>query len=63
MSIDVRAFELRDTEEIVSLWQAAGLTRTWNDPYQDIRRKLTVQPELFLVAADDGAVVGSVIAG
>ena len=63
MSIDVRAFELRDTEEIVSLWQAAGLTRPWNDPYQDIRRKLTVQPELFLVAADDGAGGGSGMAG
>ena len=63
MSIDVRAFELRDTEEIVSLWQAAGLTRPWNDPYQDIRRKLTVQPELFLVAADDGAGGGAVRAG
>lgn len=63
MSLDIRPFALSDTEAVVSLWQATGLTRPWNNPYQDIRRKLTVQPELFLVAADDGAIVGSVMAG
>lgn len=59
----IRAFEERDTEMVVSLWQACGLTRPWNDPYRDIARKLTVQRELFLVAEDAGEVVGSVMAG
>nr|BFF10960.1 GNAT family acetyltransferase [Microbacterium flavescens] len=63
MSIDIRQFTPADTEAIVSLWQTAGLTRPWNDPYADIRRKLTVQPELFLVAEDDSVIVGSVMAG
>ena len=63
MTIDIRPFEIAETEAVVSLWQAAGLTRPWNNPYQDIRRKLSVQPELFLVAVADGAVVGSVMAG
>ncbi|MDW4573095.1 GNAT family acetyltransferase [Microbacterium sp. M3] len=63
MSLDIRPFDLADTEAVVSLWQAAGLTRPWNNPYQDIRRKLSVQPELFLVAADGAAVVGTVMAG
>src|SRR6478735_6329059 len=63
MSIAIRAFELPDTEAVVSLWQATKLTRPWNNPYQDISRKLKVQPELFLVAVDGGAVVGSVMAG
>ncbi|MCC2033852.1 GNAT family acetyltransferase [Microbacterium allomyrinae] len=63
MTIDIRPFEVSDTEAVVSLWQATGLTRPWNNPYQDIHRKLSVQPELFLVAADDGVVVGSVMAG
>jgi ribosomal protein S18 acetylase RimI-like enzyme len=61
--ITIRAFEERDTEMVVSLWQSAGLTRPWNDPYRDIARKLTVQRELFLVAEDAGAVVGTVMAG
>ena len=63
MTIDIRPFEIAETEAVVSLWQATGLTRPWNNPYQDIRRKLSVQPELFLVAVADGAVVGSVMAG
>jgi ribosomal protein S18 acetylase RimI-like enzyme len=63
MSIAIRSFELADTETVVALWQAAGLTRPWNNPYQDISRKLTVQPELFLVAEDGGELVGSVMAG
>ena len=63
MSIAIRAFDLPDTEAVVSLWQQTGLTRPWNNPYQDIRRKLSVQPELFLVAVDDRAIVGTVMAG
>lgn len=61
--IAIRAFEERDTEMVVSLWQTTGLTRPWNDPYRDIARKLAVQRELFLVAEDGRAVVGTVMAG
>ncbi len=63
MTVEIRPFALPDTEAVVSLWQEAGLTRPWNNPHQDISRKLKVQPELFLVAEDDGALVGSVMAG
>lgn len=63
MSIDVRPFSLSDTDAVVALWQETGLTRPWNNPYQDISRKLTVQPELFLVATEEGALVGTVMAG
>ena len=63
MTVDIRPFDRADTEAVVALWQAAGLTRPWNDPHQDIERKLSVQPELFLVAVDVDAVIGSVMAG
>jgi len=63
MSLRVRPFERPDTESVIALWRAAGLTRAWNDPRKDIERKLQVQPELFLVAIDGDAVVGSVMAG
>lgn len=59
----IRPFEMPDTAAVVALWQEVGLTRPWNDPHADIRRKLTVQPELFLVAADHGAILGSVMGG
>jgi ribosomal protein S18 acetylase RimI-like enzyme len=63
MSIGIRPFSVADTEAVVELWRETGLTRSWNDPYQDISRKLTVQPELFLVAEAGGEVVGTVMAG
>ena len=63
MGVTIRVFEERDTETVVALWESVGLTRPWNDPRKDIVRKLTVQPELFLVAEDDDRVVGSVMAG
>ncbi|WP_375384955.1 GNAT family acetyltransferase [uncultured Microbacterium sp.] len=59
----IRAFALRDTESVIALWQATGLTRSWNNPHLDIQRKLTVQPELFLVAVDGEDVVGSIMGG
>lgn len=45
------------------LWKKCDLTRSWNDPKRDIARKLTVQPELFLVAELGGEIVGTVMAG
>jgi ribosomal protein S18 acetylase RimI-like enzyme len=59
----IRAFTLRDTESVIALWQATGLTRSWNNPHLDIQRKMTVQPELFLVAEEGHDVVGTVMAG
>ena len=60
---EIRPFVVDDTESVVALWRAAGLVVPWNDPYNDIQRKLTVQPELFLVAVAGGDVVGTAMAG
>jgi ribosomal protein S18 acetylase RimI-like enzyme len=59
----IRAFEAADEAPVIALWQACGLTRAWNDPHKDIARKLTQQPELFLVAELNGSVVGSAMFG
>ncbi len=60
----IRPFTVADTDAVIALWHAAGLTRPWNDPRRDIERKLAVQPELFLVAAaGEEEPVGSVMAG
>ena len=72
MTLRIRAFDDADEDAVVALWHAAGLTRPWNDPHQDIARKKRVQRDLFLVAEDDpssapgqraGAVVGTAMAG
>lgn len=59
----IRPFRRDDTEAVVALWRAAGLVVPWNDPYRDIERKLTVQPELFLVGESDGVVVAVAMVG
>lgn len=63
----IRPFEPADTEAVVNIWEASGLTRPWNDPRRDIARKLRVQPELFVVAespqTESGVVVGTAMAG
>jgi ribosomal protein S18 acetylase RimI-like enzyme len=49
----IRPFAPNDTDAVIALWEACGLTRPWNDPREDIARKLRVQPELFLVGEAD----------
>lgn len=63
MSHTIRPFTEADTSAVVDLWKLCDLTRPWNDPTKDITRKLTVQPELFLLAEQEGRIVGSVMAG
>jgi ribosomal protein S18 acetylase RimI-like enzyme len=59
----IRAFQPSDEAAVVALWQECGLTRPWNDPHTDIARKLTEQPELFLVGTIAGEVVATVMIG
>jgi ribosomal protein S18 acetylase RimI-like enzyme len=59
----IRPYAGGDEDAVVRLWEQCGLTRAWNDPRKDIARKLTVQPELFLVGTLDGKLVASIMAG
>ncbi|MBN1164037.1 MAG: GNAT family acetyltransferase [Candidatus Krumholzibacteriota bacterium] len=63
MNLEIRPFEPGDEEAVIQLWTECGLVVPWNDPRLDIRRKLEVQAEMFLVACWDGEIVGSVMAG
>lgn len=59
----IRPYEITDEEAVIRLWQECGLTRPWNDPRRDIARKLTEQPELFLVGTIDDKVVATAMVG
>jgi ribosomal protein S18 acetylase RimI-like enzyme len=63
MEYRIRPFRGGDTDAVVALWESCGLVRPWNDPRRDIARKLTVQPELFLVAEPEADDIGVVAAG
>lgn len=61
--MDIRPFALDDSDAVIRLWEECGLVRPWNDPRRDIERKLTEQPELFLVGEVAGEVVASAMFG
>jgi ribosomal protein S18 acetylase RimI-like enzyme len=63
VTVRIRPFADADEDAVVALWQAAGLTRAWNDPHRDIARKKRVQRDLFLVALHDDVLVGTAMAG
>jgi ribosomal protein S18 acetylase RimI-like enzyme len=63
MKIEIRPFDPSDEASVVQLWTDCGLVVPWNDPHRDIRRKLTVQPEMFLVGCSDAQIIASVMAG
>jgi ribosomal protein S18 acetylase RimI-like enzyme len=62
-ALQVRPFEDSDEAAVIGLWEAAGLTRSWNDPRKDIARKRSVQREWFLVGTHDGVVIASIMIG
>lgn len=62
--LEIRPYESADQAQVVALWKDVFRDDPpWNEPTSMIRRKLTVQPELFLVAVVDDQVVGTVMAG
>jgi ribosomal protein S18 acetylase RimI-like enzyme len=60
----VHSFREEDKAGVRDLWQEVfPQAPAWNEPAADIRRKLGVQPELFLVGLVNGRVVATVMAG
>ena len=59
----IRRYQLSDEGSVVRLWERCGLIRPWNDPRKDIARKLSEQPELFLVGEIESQLIASVMAG
>ena len=62
-AMQIRPYLDSDEAAVIALWEAAGLTRSWNDPRKDIARKRSVQREGFLVGTEDGAVMASLMVG
>jgi ribosomal protein S18 acetylase RimI-like enzyme len=62
-NLQVRLFQPEDEEAVVSLWRQCNLLRPWNDPRKDIRRKLQVRPDFFLVGVLGGRIVATAMAG
>ncbi len=63
MKPSIRPYQPVDREAIKTLWQACDLTRPWNNPDQDIDRKVAHSPDGFLIAEINRGVVGCLMAG
>ncbi|MBV6305807.1 GNAT family acetyltransferase [Candidimonas humi] len=61
--MEIRSYRPSDEDAVIALWREAGLLRPWNDPKRDIERKLTEQPELFLVCETGGKLAGTAMVG
>ncbi len=60
----IRAFVETDRAAVVALWeQIFRDDPPWNAPEAMIRRKLTVQPDLFLVGSAGARLIATVMAG
>lgn len=64
INVTVRPYQEADEAAVARLWrQVFPNAPAWNHPETDIRRKLAVQRDLFLVATLDGEVLGTAMAG
>lgn len=61
-SVHIRAATVRDVEAVLRLWQQAEAEPTHTDSLEALMGLLERDPVSLLVAEEDGAVVGSVIA-
>jgi ribosomal protein S18 acetylase RimI-like enzyme len=61
--MEIRSFRSGEEAAVIRLWERCGLVRPWNDPMQDIERKRSEQPELFLVGVVDDRIVATAMAG
>jgi ribosomal protein S18 acetylase RimI-like enzyme len=59
----IRAFEEKDGEAVIALWQSCSLVAPQNDPQRDIQRKLLAGRELFLVGEEAEVVIASAMGG
>ncbi len=62
--METRPYEESDEPDVVALWnEVFPDALPWNDPADNIRLKLAVQRDLFLVAMADSCLVGTAMAG
>jgi len=59
----IRPYETKDEPEVIDLWFRCNLVIPANNPKADIKRKLQVNPELFLIGTIEDRIVATCMAG
>ncbi len=61
--MEIREFQLADSDQVIALWTECGLTKPWNDPMRDIHRKMQSADSLFLVGEQGNRIIAAVMGG
>lgn len=59
----IRNYEPADREDVIHIWEACGLIRSWNKPTLDIQRKIATQRDLFFVGEVSSKIVATAMFG
>jgi ribosomal protein S18 acetylase RimI-like enzyme len=59
----IQPYSPKYEDAVIALWKKCDLTRPHNDPKKDIKRKMKVDPELFLIGLDGDRVVATAMGG
>ena len=57
--MNIRPFRAQDQDAVINLWERAQLARPWNDPIEDIVRKVAYQPDLFVLGEYNNQLVAT----
>ena len=58
-----RKFKKTDTESVINLWVTCKLIVPWNDPVKDIKRKLSIKDNLFIIGEINNKIIATAMAG
>jgi len=61
--MEISHLDISEADAAASLWEEAGLVRSWNDPHADIAAALACPTSTVLAARDGAQIVGTVMAG
>ena len=62
--MEIREFHISDDyENVIALWERAGLVRGRSDERGEIEKKLQRDPDLFLVGVEAGEIIAAVMGG
>jgi len=59
--MEIRTFDMDDYDRVVQLWRSRGIKMCPSDTREAIEKKLARDPDLFLVADSNGAILGAVV--
>lgn len=59
----IRPYQEDDQESVIALWFKCNLVVPWNNPASDIKRKLEVNSEMFLVGVHGDQLIATVMGG